>query len=83
MKVTLRDTQLRFTSSREMQPGQIGRVLDTRENVSQKNDILLRAYDTLVSLRNPRRTWHIAQGYDPDFEVEILPVGAKVELEVE
>jgi hypothetical protein len=43
--------------------------------------IVLRAFDSLVALNNPKATWRIHAG--PDFEIEVLKPGTQVVLTVE
>ena len=58
----------------EMKIGQIGRL----DNKGYRNPVVLRTYESVVSLENPNDTWPVRQS--PNLKVEIFPDGTIIEL---
>lgn len=68
----------KIVSPDEMAIGQIGKIVE--RGFGYKDDIVLRAYDHLISLTNPNSTWTIGRSLSPSFGIELLPEGQTVEL---
>lgn len=82
VKVTV-DNAVAIVRSDNMQIGDIGLIIDSG---ARNGTVLLRTFSGYVSLNNPRKTWYSPQGessYDPKFDVQLLPKGTRVILEVE
>lgn len=69
-------------SASEMKIGEVGIVVGPNY-ASYKGTILLRTFDALVDLKNPRKTWRVQGRVAPSFEMEMLAPGTEITLTVE
>jgi len=75
MKVTVKNEKARIVRNVEMMIGKIGRIAS---NTDFQDEIVLRAYEVLVSLSCPENTWPV--GEFPNMEIELLPKGTEIIL---
>jgi len=58
----------------DLKEGQLGQIVD--EECKECGHVILRVYNSIVSLTDPHQTWSIGRGY----AIRILPTGAEVTL---
>ena len=75
MKVTVKNEEAKIVSNTTMAIGEMGRITSP---MNYKGEIVLRAYDVLVSLDDPGNTWPTDDF--PDIEIELFPKGTEIIL---
>lgn len=65
----------------DMAPGEIGYIED--EAAYYNHLLVMRTYNSLVSLDRPGTTWDIGPSNKPNFRVRLLPKGTEVLLTAE
>jgi len=75
MKVTVKNDGSKIVSNINMDTGDMGRISSTGDF---KGEIVLRAYELLVSLSNLNHSWDADTS--PDIEIELFPKGTELIL---
>jgi len=75
MKVTVKNEKAKIVSNATMAIGEIGKIISP---TTCKGEIVLRAYQVLVSVEDPACTW--SPDDSPKIEIELFPKGTEIIL---
>jgi len=81
MKITIKSTGETIKCPFKMEPGEVGEILpDSCRHQQYVGIVVLRIFDSLVSLNNPSNTWENLEQLD--FKIKVFPQGTILELTV-